>query len=188
VAAVEEPRPKGLSKEAWAAIGGIGAALITGSVTLAVYLIPPAKSDSSSPRGAVIDTLPGQFGSSTATGAPAVSAGAGSPIAALVGNWRGTAQAGNDPEYEITLTVTKACTVGRRCGSISVSSVPCYGQISLVAENGGDIEFSVDHFDQRSDQRACQSGAGEHFRLRADGKLDYHTDYSPVAHGTLSRG
>ena len=178
---------QGLSKEAWAAIGAIGAALITGSVTLAVYLIPPSKSDSGSPRGAVIPTLPGQFASSTPAGTLVASTGAGSSIAALVGSWRGTAQAGKAPEYQVTLTVTGACTVGRRCGSISISSVPCYGEISLEAEKDGDIEFAVDHFDQRSDRAVCQSGAGEHFRLRADGKLDYRTDYSPIAQGILNR-
>jgi hypothetical protein len=44
----ETPVRRGLSKEAWVAVSGIGAAVITGVVTLLVHVIPPAQNASES--------------------------------------------------------------------------------------------------------------------------------------------
>jgi hypothetical protein len=73
------------------------------------------------------------------------------------------------------------------CGSISVSHVPCYGRITLERQDNDDVEFHVADFDERSDSRVCQEGAGEHFRLQRDGTLAYWTTYEPIARGVLGR-
>jgi hypothetical protein len=173
----ERPRRKGPSNEAWAAIGAISAAVITGVVTLLVHVIPGAH-ESSTPGSAA----------STTTAPTAPSSGtAASTIDAIAGKWAGRAQDNSGGEFQITLEVTQSCMVGKVCGSISVSHVPCYGQIFLVGVEAGEVEFRVANFDKKSDQTNCHPGAGERFRLRSDGRLAYRTTYDPVAQGTLER-
>jgi hypothetical protein len=65
--------------------------------------------------------------------------------------------------------------------------VPCYGQISLVGVEDDEVEFRVANFTAESNQQICQPGAGEHFRLRPDGRLAYRTTYEPITNGTLNR-
>ena len=180
---MEEPVRKGLGKEAWTAIGSIGAALVTGAITLLVYVIPPSDNSSDPlPAGAVSTR------SSTAGEALPAETSENSPVAALLGKWSGTARTSDGAQYRITLTIDRACTAGQRCGRIGISSVPCYGEVFLEAENDGDVEFTVAHFDKRSDHDICRAGAGEHFRLRTDGKLNYRTSYEPIAQGILLPG
>ena len=177
-----------LSTEAWAAIGVIVAALITGVVTLLVHILPTGGAPSPTAPGAAQTTI---AAGSAATGAgSAATTGAGdatTTIRAIVGRWQGTARDENGATFQITLEVTKGCAVGQPCGSISVSHVPCYGRISLKTVDNGDVEFNVDSFDKRSNPNVCQPGAGEHFRLQSGGTLAYHTTYQPVAQGTLHR-
>ncbi len=73
------------------------------------------------------------------------------------------------------------------CGSISVSHVPCYGEVFLEKAQGTEFEFRVAKFYGESNRTACQAGAGETFKLRPDGKLVYKTTYEPAAQGILER-
>ena len=170
-----------LSNEAWAAIGVIVAALITGLVTLLVHVLPTGGDSSPATAGAAQTTTGGGSAATTGTGDAAAT------IQAIVGRWRGTARDESGTTFQITLEVTSGCTVGQACGSISVSHVPCYGRISLKSVDNGDVEFNVDSFDPRSNPSGCKPGAGEHFRLQSDGTLAYHTTYQPVAQATLHR-
>jgi hypothetical protein len=165
-------RPR-ISKEAWVAVSGIGAAVITGLVTLLTYVLPPGQ------HPPVPASSTAVTGSSSATG--------GAPVDRIAGSWKGTAKDANGTVFEITLDVDSGCTLDQRCGSISVSHVPCYGQIFLAAVDGDEVEFRVGNFDGRSDRAVCQPGAGEHFRLQPDGRLAYRTTYDPHAVGTLER-
>jgi hypothetical protein len=177
-AAGTEEKPdsqRGLSKESWIAIGTIVAALITGIVTLLIHVLPQA------PRS---QAPPSQ--SSTPPASPSsrpVPTGAD----AIVGKWAGMAQDSNGTRFQVTLEIKKPCSPNEPCGSISVSHVPCYGEVFLVKAEDNDFEFRVDNFDGKSNRTICQPGAGEHFRLRPDGKVTYTTTYEPVAQGTLER-
>jgi len=178
----KDPSKGRLSKEAWIAAGAtLGAALIGGVVALWTHLTPAAQS-SPAPASAAATTA-------TASAAPDSSTqdAAASTINAIVGKWKGTARDSTGTTFQIALEVTDKCAPGQLCGSISVSHVPCYGQIFLENVDNGDVEFRVDNFDDRSNRQVCQPGAGEHFRLQPDGKLAYHTKYDPVADGTLTR-
>jgi hypothetical protein len=174
----EETGRRGVSNEAWAAIGAIGAALITGVVTLLIYVLPdrhtpPAGSGTPPPASASVSTAP--------------SAAGGDTVSAMAGKWRGTARDGVGVTFQVTLEVTTSCVLDQPCGSIGVSHVPCYGQIFLVGVDGDEVEFRVADFTTNSNREVCQPGAGERFRLRPDGRLAYRTTYEPVANGTLER-
>jgi hypothetical protein len=171
----EKPTRRGLSKEAWVAVGGIGAAVITGIVTLLVHLIPPAQHSPVSAPGAPLTPSP----------APSVVASA---IDAIAGKWEGMAQDSNGAAFQVTLEIKETCALGQLCGSIGVSHVPCYGQVFLENVDNDEVEFRVANFDERSDRTNCRPGAGEHFRLRPDGRLAYRTTYEPIARGVLKRG
>jgi hypothetical protein len=100
---------KALSKEAWVAIGTIAAALITGIVTLIIHLLPPAEK---SPAAAV------------ATPSPVLSTSI-QTADAIAGEWSGTARDSRGKTFQLTLEIRKSCALNERCGSISVSHVPC---------------------------------------------------------------
>lgn len=169
-----------LSKEAWVAISGIGAALITGAVTLLVHVIPAAQNSSAPTPGA-------RPTATSASGVVTPTLGATSVGARMAGKWKGRARDSNGVTFQISLEIKADCVSGRVCGSIGVSHVPCYGQIFLESVSNDDVEFRVDNFDKRSNRAVCQPGAGEHFRLQPDGQLAYHTSYEPMAQGTLQR-
>lgn len=167
---------KGLSKEAWVAVGTISAALITGIVTLIINLVPqkPAATPAQGTSPPV----------AAATPSP-------SPMAktadAIAGKWSGSADDANGKSFQITLEIRRSCAVKERCGLISVSHVPCYGEVFLEKADSPDFEFRVANFYGQSNREICQPGAGEHFHLRTDGRLDYTTTYEPRAEGRLSR-
>ncbi len=104
----------------------------------------------------------------------------------IAGKWAGQIRESSGTTYRLALAVDSDCKLNKLCGTISVSHVPCYGEITLKEVKSGDYEFSVDNFDNRSDLKVCQAGAGEHFRLIADGKLFYTTSYSD-AKGILDK-
>ena len=104
----------------------------------------------------------------------------------IAGKWSGQAKQSTGTSFQIDVLIRPSCKVGEKCGTISVSHVPCYGEITLKEVNSGDYEFSVSDFDNRSNSRVCTPGAGEHFRLLENGKLSYSTAYSD-AKGTLER-
>jgi hypothetical protein len=171
---------RSLSKEAWVAVGGIGAAVITGIVTLIIHLTPAAESSTvSTPAGPIPAT-------STSTATSPVTASS-SVIKSMVGNWQGDARDSTGTTFRITLKIQPGCRPGPVCGSIGVSHVPCYGQVFLESLTNDEVEFRVANFDKRSNRSRCQPGAGELFRLRPDGKLAYRTTYAPIAQGVLDR-
>jgi hypothetical protein len=167
---------KGLSKEAWVAISTIAAALITGIVTLIINL-SPQKSAATPPATpaptASVVSSPAQ----TSTGVTADS---------IAGRWLGTATDENGVTFEVRLEVRKGCGINEKCGSMSVSNVPCYGYISLERAHDPTFEFNVDNFYGESDPEKCKPGPGEEFQLTPDGKLEYRTTYDATK-GTLER-
>lgn len=176
----EQPPRRGLSKEAWAAVGVIGAAVITGIVALLTHLITPTQPPSAQPPGTPLTT---SSASSTTTSAPEATT---SVIDAVVGKWAGTAKYGNGDTFEVALEVTEACALGQSCGSIAVSGGPCHGEIFLESVDNGEVEFRVDNF-AKGDSDACQPGAGERFRPGPGDGLSYRTTYDPRAKGVLQR-
>ncbi|HEV7754767.1 MAG TPA: hypothetical protein VGO94_02805 [Mycobacteriales bacterium] len=175
----EDTGRRGVSKEAWAAIGAISAALITGVVTLLTYVIPsdhqPSRAASDTPAPASASASTDASGGTTAT------------LRAMAGRWQGTARDSAGAVFQVAVEITAPCEVDKPCGTIGVSHVPCYGQISLVGVEDDEVEFRVANFTAESNQQICQPGAGEHFRLRPDGRLAYRTTYEPIANGTLNR-
>jgi hypothetical protein len=105
----------------------------------------------------------------------------------MVGKWEGTAQDSNGVTFRVTLEIKEACALGQLCGSIGVSHVPCYGQIFLENTDNNEVEFRVANFSNGSNLAVCQPGAGERFRSRPDGQLNYRTTYEPIAQGILKR-
>jgi hypothetical protein len=169
---------KGLSGEAWAAIGVLGAALITGAVTLLVHVLPGPDTPSAPPAAVSANPTTGAAQSPTT--------GAGdSPVAQMIGSWKGTAKGAGTATFKITLDVSRYCQLRELCGSIAILDVPCYGDIYLENASGQDVEFKVQDFKAGSSSQ-CTPGAGEHFRLAADGSLSYYASYND-AHGALSR-
>lgn len=169
---------KGLSQGAWVAIGTIAAALITGTVAVLTHVLPTA---SPSPTPTV--------GSSISTPVPSSRPAAETTTTAdaIAGKWSGTAKDSNGTSFQITLEIRKSCALKERCGSISVSHVPCEGEVFLEKIEDDDFEFHVSNFFGRSNRDVCQPGSGEHFRLLPDGKLAYRATYEPEAQGTLAR-
>jgi len=104
----------------------------------------------------------------------------------IAGKWSGQAKESTGTSFRIDLLIRPSCKVSEKCGTVSVSHVPCYGEITLKGVNAGDYEFFVSDFDNRSNLDVCTPGAGEHFKLLADGRLSYSTAYSD-AKGTLER-
>jgi len=166
---------KGLSKEAWVAISTIAAALITGVVTLIIHLYPqpPRPATVPTPTPVPNDASPARESNVTAD--------------AIAGRWSGPAKDSSGKSFQITLEVRKSCVINEPCGSISVSHVPCYGEVFLESATSSEFEFRVDNFYGQSNRQVCQPGGGEHFRLRADGKLAYSTTYEPRAKGLLEK-
>lgn len=168
---------KRISGEAWAAIGAIGAAVITGVVALLIHVIPGSGSPFTSASGAV----PAK---STASAATSRTIGAdSSPVAQMIGSWKGTATHPDGTVFRITLDITQYCGLKELCGSIAVSDMPCYGDVYLENVNNGDVEFNVQNFKAGSSPK-CVPGAGDHFRLKSDGSLEYHASYDDT-HGAL---
>jgi hypothetical protein len=104
----------------------------------------------------------------------------------IAGKWAGQIRESSGTSFRLTVEIYNDCKPDKPCGKISVSHVPCYGDITLKEMKSGDYEFHVDNFDSRSDLEACKVGDGEHFRLLADGKLFYTTSYSD-AKGALDK-
>ena len=105
----------------------------------------------------------------------------------IMGSWAGRAKDSNGVEFTVTLKIEAGCALGKLCGSIGVSHVPCHGQVFLETIDNDEFEFRVDNFDKRSDSAKCQPGAGERFKLQADGTLAYRTTYEPIARGVLHK-
>ena len=170
---------RGLSQGAWVAIGTIGAALITAIVALLTHMLPqtsPSPAPTPTPTPVAATAAPAPSSPSTLNTADVIA-----------GKWAGMAQNSEGTSFKITLDVRKSCALNERCGSISVSHVPCEGEVFLEDIKDGHFEFRVDNFYGKSNPAACQPGAGEIFKLRSDGKLAYTATYEPGTQGTLER-
>jgi hypothetical protein len=173
-AAEDRADKRGVNRKAAALLaGGIAAAIVTGAVASLRTFGQPVPESIIAPRTEKPDVTP--------------SRSVAAATRAMSGRWRGSAQDSNGVVFSITLDVRDDCAVDRPCGTIEVSHVPCHGRISLASVAGPDVEFRVDHFDQKSSRTGCYPGAGEHFRLRPDGRLAYSTTYVPKALGVLQR-
>jgi hypothetical protein len=109
----------------------------------------------------------------------AVDGGNGAEGDALAGTWRGTATS-SDGDFDIELQVFAPCELRKPCGTISVSSAPCAGRVTLWRVKGPTYTLYVDKFspDSSSD---CTPGAGEYFQVVDDSHLSYSTGYSDAA-------
>jgi hypothetical protein len=172
----EQADRKGMSKEAWIAISSIAAALITGVVTLVIHLVPQKAATPTA-----VTPIPATSVSTPVQVSPGVTADA------IAGKWSGKATDSAGQEFDITLDVKKSCGINERCGSMSVSNLPCYAEIFLERVHDPTFEFRTDNFYGQSDRGKCQAGPGEEFQLRPDGKLDYRATYEPTAQGVLER-
>lgn len=168
----DNPMRKGIPKEAWAAIGVIGAAAVTGLVTIII--------DLGGADGTSVSAITTEPASTT-------NSASSNPVAGMMGSWLGDATTVDGGQFEISLDIDRECQLNEHCGAIEVSNGPCHGQVFLDAVEGGEVALRVENFDARSDPNICQAGGGEHFRLRPDGKLGYRTTYEPLVSGVLER-
>ena len=175
---------KGLSQGAWVAIGTIAAALITGTFAVLTQVLP--KVSESTTHQTASSTPSPSTAPSTPTPVPSVPPNK-TTADAIAGKWSGTAKNSEGTSFEITLEIRKSCALRERCGAISVSHVPCEGEVFLEKVQDDSFEFHVANFYGRSNRAVCQPGAGELFRLRSDGKLVYTTTYEPGTQGILER-
>jgi hypothetical protein len=169
----ESEKKKGISPEAWTAISAIAVALIGGIVAIANKILDnppniPSPSSSLSSSSTSPSSLPLQVSN------------------AFLGKWSGIAKNTSGESFRINLEIKRNCSLNEKCGYISVPHVPCYGEISLKEVSSDDYEFDVSNFDNRSNLKICQPGAGERFRLLPDGKLAYKATYSN-AQGILEK-
>lgn len=162
---------------------GIFAMLFAGVIGFGVAMFrtpAPASAQASSPLADTGRTEGGEAVAATVSHSPRASVADD----AFVGHWSGRARDAEGTVFQVDVRIDQPCAVGRPCGSIRVSHVPCQGELTLEQVNDGDHEFSVDHFSADS-ASSCSKGAGEHLRLQADGTLLYTTSYEPKARATL---
>ena len=171
----EQADRKGLSKEAWVAISSIAAALITGIVTLVIHLIPPK-----AVTPTALTTAP------AANVSTAVSTSSRLTADAIAGKWSGKGTAATGESFDITLEIKKSCGLHEKCGVMTMSHLPCYGEILLDKVRDPVYDFDLENLYGQSGPE-CARGPGEVFQLRPDGKLDYHANYEPGADGVLER-
>jgi hypothetical protein len=166
------------------------AALVAGAVVVAIvgFLVIVRTSHSTSPepsatRSSEVSSLssPEVSVSAPPVGTPT------SPVAAMLGEWEGSAQTSDGNTFPIELKIDTDCQLSQLCGTIGVPQVPCYGQIFLNGVDNGEVDFNVANFDARSDHERCREGAGETFKLLPDGHLAYQTTYQPTAQGVLQK-
>jgi hypothetical protein len=104
----------------------------------------------------------------------------------IAGKWSGEAKEINGTFFRVDIEVKKSCTLNEKCGIISVSHVPCHGELFLHGIEKNNYEFRVDNFTNNSSS-ICTPGAGEHFRRLPDGTLLYTTTYDSKASGILKK-
>jgi hypothetical protein len=100
------------------------------------------------------------------------------------GTWSGEATEGTGGDFDVRLEIRRGCALNERCGLISVSNVPCFGDLFFHDFSGGRYEFSVENFSAASSE-GCTPGAGEYLTPQADGTLLYTTGYDPAIRGIL---
>ena len=188
------PTSGGFSASGWAAVAALGAAAITGAVTLMTHFLPPPEAH---------DQQSGAAGSSTGGGSkataaessprvdtPTPSSGA-APRSALLqkvaGTWAGPAQSGSQ-RFTMTLLITSTCVEGGPCGTLTTDLLPCVGNITLVKiDDGPALDFATGSFSSDSSS-SCELriDGGDYFRV-GDDVLSYATGYDGGLRGTLYR-
>jgi hypothetical protein len=125
-------------------------------------------------------------GAATSAQSPSEEKGTAGEGDALAGTWSGTAAHGNGGNrFRVRLDIASPCRLREPCGTISVSSVPCRGQVTLWKVRAETYEFYVDNFTGDSSPD-CSPGAGDFFELVDDRTLRYTTDYADI-HGVLQK-
>lgn len=104
----------------------------------------------------------------------------------IAGAWIGKGTRGHDQTFVVRLVVAEDCGRTQRCGSISVSDLPCKGDVYLDEVNEGTFEFSVDNFSPGS-SASCRAIAGNYFTPQRNDTLRYRTGYDGGIAATLSR-
>lgn len=192
-----------LSAGAWAAIATLGAAVITGGVTLATHLLPESAADraaivtsESAAGNAVGASTTGTATAPTATAPSATVPAATVPAATaprsvlldeLTGRWTGEVTAGGQT-FTMTLDITSTCAEGGPCGTMTTNLLPCVGDVTLVrVRDGRQFDFATVRFSADS-SRSCtlRPEGGDYFTLGKD-VLAYVTGYDGSVGGTLER-
>lgn len=187
-----------LSAGAWAAIATLGAAVITGGVTLATHLLPESAADraaivtsESAAGNAVGASTTGTATAPTATAPSATSPAATAPRSVLLdeltGRWTGEVTAGGQT-FTMTLDITSTCAEGGPCGTMTTNLLPCVGDVTLVrVRDGRQFDFPTVRFSADS-SRSCtlRPEGGDYFTLGKD-VLAYVTGYDGSVGGTLER-
>lgn len=184
----------GRSTGMWAAVATLGAAAITGAVSLTTHFLPPSEApdDQSatalSTRDASSETTTPADSPSTATHAPSSgSAPRSALLEKLTGTWSGQVMSGSEP-FTLTLVITSSCVEGGPCGTMTSDLLPCVGNITLVKiDDGPAFDFATGSFTSDSSSSCdLRTGGGDYFVL-GDDVLSYKTGYDGSLHGTLRR-
>ncbi len=104
----------------------------------------------------------------------------------IAGKWVGEATRGPGQTFVLRLSVAKGCVRNARCRSMSVSDIPCKGEVFLKEVNEGTVELSVDNFTPGS-SASCRPTDGEYFTPQRNGTLRYRTGHDGSLAATLSR-
>ncbi|MGH8477599.1 MAG: hypothetical protein ACRERV_09600 [Methylococcales bacterium] len=104
----------------------------------------------------------------------------------ITGKWSGEAKDVNGTFFQVDIEIKRSCMLNEECGAISVSHVPCHGELFLHGIEKDNYEFWVGNFTNNSSS-VCTPGAGEHFKQLPDGTLLYTTTYNPKASGILKK-
>lgn len=189
-------RHGGLSAQAWAALTALGAAAITGAVTLVTHFLP---GDDAGPPAAVAPDAGGlqspRASTSSTPVAPSPLGSATQPVAAprstlldqLTGRWSGEVSAGLQ-RFTMTLDITSTCAEGGPCGTMTTNLHGCVGDIVLVrVRDGPEFDFATVRFRPGSSAScSLRPNGGDYFTLGAD-VLTYATGYDGSRNGTLDR-
>ena len=189
---------RGLSASAWAAVAALGAAAITGAVTLMTHFLPPPETPdpqsvsaaSTSDAGSDDEASSSEPSDSTTSATPTATAGT-APRSALLdeltGTWSGPARSGAQ-KFTMTLVVTGDCVEGGPCGTLTTDLLPCIGNITLVKiDDGPAFDFAIGSFSSDSSSSCdLRIGGGDYFTL-GDDVLSYATGYDGGLRGTLHR-
>jgi hypothetical protein len=184
----------GLSASAWTAVAALGAAAITGAVTLMTHFLPPPEDNDQQSAAAGSSTGAGSEAtaaeSSSRVDSPTPSSGA-APRSALLkkvaGTWSGPAQSGSQ-HFTMTLVITSTCVEGGPCGTLTTDLLPCVANITLVKiDDGPALDFATGSF-SRDSSSSCELriDGGDYFRI-GDDVLSYATGYDGGRRGTLYR-
>ena len=169
----EEQQPRGF----WRTLPGVLTAVATIITAVTGLLIAFGQlglfEDEGTPTGGQPETVTPQLDDQTdATTDP------------ISGTWSGEATQETGGNFDVQLEIGKGCALNERCGTISVSNVPCFGDLFFHDFSGGRYEFSVENFSAASGD-GCTPGAGEYLTPQGDGTLLYTTGYDPAIRGIL---